>query len=144
MKKLIIPSVMALSLIAAPVAMAMPDQPMPHQPMKQMGPGGKMKGKHHGLSKEQRQQIKSIIMKYRDQKRQLRQQARVLRMQLDGKLVTKGTSWDEIAATVKQLNDIRGQMFLLKTQARYEVFQKTGIVVPPKGHRGKRHMRYGR
>lgn len=136
MKKLIIPAVAALGLMTSTIVMANPyaqSQSHAYQPDRQVH-GGPMKYGQKG------KQVRQIMQQYRGKIRQLRQQAKVLKMQINGKMVTQGTSWNDISAMTTQLSNLKSQIMMLKTQARFEIYQKTGILLPDRKHYGKRFV----
>lgn len=83
------------------------------------------------------QQAKGIMGQYKQQMKSLYNQKNVLMMQIKGKIVTPGATWDDISKLVNELNAIKGQLLMLKMKAKYEVFQKTGLAMPCKHHRHK-------
>lgn len=86
------------------------------------------------------QEVKSIIQSYRNQMVPLKKEARIVMQQLNGKIATPGSSWQEVSSLSTQLTSIQTKVFSLKTKARYDVFQKTGVLLPMKkpgfGHKG--------
>lgn len=132
-KRLIIPGIIGLSMLSTGISAAEPTHKS--APACVEAKGG-CKHKSH-MSVEQRAQVKKIMQAYRSKIRPLRQQARVLNLQIQGKLVTQGTHWKDIAMQNEQLNSLRGNIATLRLRARLEIFQKTGIVLPTKAKRGK-------
>lgn len=133
-KKLLIPSVIAISLAGAGVAFANPSVGTSGGPANQAQAMQKP-----AIKSEKRAAVKAIMQKYRPQLQSLRQQGKVLKIQINGKMVTKGTTWDEIATMTKQLSSIHNQAMLIKTKARFEIFQKTGVLLPAKGKHKHHH-----
>lgn len=136
-KRFFIPSIIGLSMLSSGVIAA---EPAPKAAPKAISTCMEAKGgcKHNRhMTAEQRAQVNKIIEAYRSKIRPLRQQARVLRLQIQGKLVTKGTHWKDIAMLNEQLNKLKGDMSTMRLRARLEIFQKTGVLIPGKAKQRK-------
>ena len=134
MKKIILSAVLGVSLLGAGASFAMHG-------------GSQGKGRHseqlcqkQQLSQANCVQVKSILKSYRTQMMPLKREARILRHQINGKIATQGSSWQEIEALVDKASVTHQQIFKLKSKARFEIFQKTGVLLPSKKHGSKKPM----
>ena len=128
-KRLLLPSILGLSLAGSGVALAQP-QAMQAKPCDKAS--AKCPQKSHQSSK-QREQARAIMQQYRMQIRPMRHKAKVLKIQIHGKMVTEGTTWKDIAMMNEELNQLRANISTLRLKARLDVFQKTGVLLPSKG-----------
>jgi len=82
------------------------------------------------LSFKQKRELRPILRNFFPQLRDLAQQNKALQTQLEKKIQTKGTTWDDISALVSQLNEVHSKLFTLVSQTRLKSYQKVGVVVP--------------
>lgn len=145
-KKLLLPGVFAISLLGSSAVMAADQQAnnmASTQSSAQMMscsancPMSKhMKAMMDNLTPEQRNEIQTTMSDLQKQISPLMQQQKVLRMQLNGKLVTKGTQWSDIQPLLDQINKNNAEIANDMAKARFEVFQQTGVVLPEHPHKG--------
>ena len=129
LKKLLITSLVSSTILGTGISYAMPN---PDKPMVAVKPNPTA---HHMISKEQIKIVQPIIHDTREKIRPLRQKIRILKMQLNGKMVTQGATWDDLSSLTQEISRLNGEIFALKTKARYDIFKKSGIVFPTKNYR---------
>ena len=65
------------------------------------------------LSFKQKRELRPILRNFFPQLRDLAQQNKALQTQLEKKIQTKGTTWDDISALVSQLNEVHSKLLTL-------------------------------
>jgi hypothetical protein len=131
-KAIWVPGLVGLSLAYSSVSFAMPKANTvmigykPHM------------GFHQQLTPLQLQKIQPIMKETREKILPIRKEARILKIQLNGKLVTQGTSWQELSDLSAKITKLNEQIFMLKTKARYDIYQNTGLLLP-KRHKHQVH-----
>ncbi|WP_133128437.1 periplasmic heavy metal sensor [Legionella nagasakiensis] len=140
MKQLALTSVLAFSLLGAPVASANPPNDKivstkNHQHChchKKMG---------NLLNKQQRQTLYTIMRESRGQIAPLLQEKRTLRLQLMGKLATPNTQWNDIAPLIKRINENNAKITEQFAKTQLKAFQEVGVLLPPPGKHIHHHAR---
>ncbi len=61
----------------------------------------------------------------------LMKEQRALKLQLKGKMATPGTTWDQISGLVSKINAKHAEISTLRAKAQFELYQKTGVMLPP-------------
>ncbi len=127
-KKYFTVGAIALSLLASPISFA--NNPMCKKHCKA----------HHKhaflqkLTEQQRNQIKTAMQSFRKQAKPLHQQLRSLRKQVRQQYQTNNPQWQSIKQLTDQMNQLKNQLTLKRAQFRFDIYQKTGVMLPSKRH----------
>lgn len=130
--QLSIAGVLGCSLFASSMAFAMPQaqvtQTHAHPPTHQMHHQHRNMGYRH-LSPAKRAEVRTMRRAHYTQIAPLIQNRRVLEMQLNGRLVTPGMQLAELNGLVEQINRNDAKLRQINTHARFNLYQKTGILM---------------
>ena len=143
LRKLLLPGVVSLAFVATPLAYAKDgaDQ-YAKKPGKQCHKKHKRGEFFMKLSPEQRQEIKEILKSHKSEIVPLRKEMRALHQQMKAQYKNGEPSWNEIQAINQKMNVVKDQMSLLKAKIKFEVYKKTGLILPPKkGGHHKHHKK---
>lgn len=82
------------------------------------------------MKPDKRKQLMQALAPYRKQLMDMRQQYLTKSDKLRQQVTTKGATWEQIKPLADDVNQILSQMYLIKVKARFDVYQKTGILLP--------------
>lgn len=128
-QKLLLPSLLSIALLASSQLMARSN----------IEDGKSCKHKKqcsflNKLTSEQRQQVKTIMRSHKREFKPLFKKMRSVHQQLKEKYNQEKPLWQEIKPLVEQMNRLKAEKYLLKAKIKFEIFEKTGIKLPPRKH----------
>lgn len=109
----------SILLFISPLGMA--DQPKPAATSQEIAAA---------MKPDKRKQLMQILAPYRKQLMDMRQQYIAKSDNLRKQVTAKGATWEQIKPLADEVNQVLSQMYLIKVKARFEVYQKTGILLP--------------
>ncbi|MDP3706040.1 MAG: hypothetical protein Q8R24_09045 [Legionellaceae bacterium] len=130
-KTIVLASVLGFSYLASGVSFAMPDA---HND--QGAEPAHCKQVHHVrkalfLTEQQHVELKQIRHHHDEQISPLLHEKHALIVRLDGQIVTPGTKLNDLETLVQQINQQNEKILKLDTATKFEVYQKTGALLPP-------------
>ncbi len=135
-KKIIFSGVLSISLLSSGTGLAQPKFE------------GKQCSKNHKqckffkkLTADQRKQVKQIMQSHRGEFKPLRKQMHDLHKQLKAQYDSGKPSWDVIKPLMDEMNQLKAKKSLLRANLKLEIYNKTGVKLPPKRHH-KRMMKH--
>lgn len=131
LRQVMITSVIGASALAASMAYAAPSSDTTDRSKSEYQQ--QMKHKAKFLTEAEKEKLKPIMQSLRSDMIPLKQQEKVLKTQLKGKIATEGTKLADVQPLINQINDLQKQMSTLKVKAQLQAFDEVGVMLPNKG-----------
>ena len=129
-KKLVLPAVVAaVSLLSANLGFANESGMPPPPPPKKVECH---KQKHKPFSPEKKEKIKNILKSHKGEMKPLMEKMHVLRKAIQAEYKKEAPSWPNIQTSIEQLAEAQAGLMLNKEKIRFEVYEKTGFLLPAK------------